>query len=112
MRELLYSAAKNYKHGKTLVDRGDIRGALSAYSEAISDLHAVKPQRMRDVLLAQVHLSRYQLASKANHKDAMNDLRFGYSYARTTQEPKVRELAESLWQAHLKETPELAIGND
>jgi len=78
----------------------------------VSDLHAVKPQRMRDVLLAQVHLSRYQIAVNSKHKDAMNDLRFGYSYARTTQEPKVRELAESLWQQHLKSQPGFVTNNE
>ncbi len=104
MRELLYSAAKNYKHGTSLAEKGNARAAMRAYSDAIKDLHAVKPQRMRDVLLAQVHLSRYQIALEVKDKNALKDLRFGYSYARTTQEPKVRELAEGLWKEHLRDS--------
>ena len=103
MRELLYNAAKHYKRGKALSDRGDVRGALVAYADALRDLQAVKPQRMRDVLLAQVHLSRYQVALAANTEDPLRDLRLGYSYARTTREPAVQELAEALWHEHLKQ---------
>ena len=103
MRELLYNAAKHYKRGKALSERGDVRGALVAYADALRDLQAVKPQRMRDVLLAQVHLSRYQVALEANTDDALRDLRFGYSYARTTREPAVQELAEALWHEYLRQ---------
>ena len=112
MRELLYSAGENYKRGKDLAERGNAKAALRAYSDAIKDLHAVKPQRMRDVLLAQVHLSRYQVALKNNDKRAIQDLRFGYSYARTTQEPKVRELAEQLWSEHLRGQIPVLAAND
>lgn len=107
MKELLYSAANHYKQGKTCAEQGDIKGAMRAYSDAISDLHAVKPQRMRDVLLAQVHLSRYQVALSTETKDALEDLRFGYSYARTTKEPQVRDLAESLWAEYLRGQPQI-----
>ncbi|MBS3968439.1 MAG: hypothetical protein KGZ60_14370 [Truepera sp.] len=99
MQELLYEAARHYKRGKALFERGDLRGALLAYSEALRDLHAVEPQRMRDVLLAQVYLSRYQVAIKVEPKTAGSDLRQGYAYARTTKEPMLRELAEQLWEA-------------
>lgn len=102
MRELLYNAAKHYKRGKALAERGDLRGAMVAYKDALRDLHAVKPQRMRNVLLAQVYLSRYQIAVALEPAAALRDLRVGYSYARTTKEPVVRELAESLWQTHLE----------
>lgn len=102
MQELLYEAARHYKRGKALAERGDLRGALAAYTEALRDLHAVQPQRMRDVLLAQVYLSRYQIALKAGVKGADSDLRQGYAYARTTKEPSVRRLAEQLWEAHLE----------
>ena len=101
MRELLYNAAKHYKRGVTLAERGDVRGALSAYADALRDLHAVQPQRMRDILLAQVHLSRYKVALSADPEDAAEDLRLGYSYARTTREPAVQEIAQQLWQEHL-----------
>lgn len=101
MRELLYNAARHFKRGKSLAERGDLRGAMVAYDDALVDLHAVKPQRMRDVLLAQVYLSRYQVARRLEPERAESDLRFGYSYARTTQEPSVRSLAERLWRERL-----------
>ncbi len=101
MRELLYNAADHFKSGKALAERGDVRGALRCFESALRDLHAVKPQRMRDVLLAYVHLSRYELAASLDPVLAESDLRLGYSYARTTGEPAVRKLAEDLWTAHL-----------
>ena len=101
MRELLYNAATHYKRGTRLAEDGDTRAALAAYAEAVADLHAVKPQRMRNVLLAQVHLSRYKVAISAGHKNALHDLRLGYSYARTTREPAVEALAQQLWSEHL-----------
>ncbi len=96
MREFLFSAARHFRRGKTLADRGDVRGAAVAYREALEDLHAVKPQRMRDVLLAQVYLSRAQIEAELDPERAASDFRLGYSYARTTQEPHVRELAERM----------------
>lgn len=105
MRELLYNAAKYYKKGRALADRGDVRGAMVEFEQALSDLHAVKPQRMRDVLLAQVYLSRFQIARDSDQEAAaLEDLRRGYSYARTTMEPVVRKLAEQLWEEHLQGT--------
>jgi hypothetical protein len=97
MRELLYEAAKHYRRGKALADRGDARGASVAFEDALRELLAVRPQRMRDVLLAQVYLSRHQLDLDAGQSPA--DLRLGYAYARTTAEPNVRALAERLWRA-------------
>jgi hypothetical protein len=98
MRELLYNAARHYKRAKALIERGDVRAALLALEEALRDLHAVKPQRMRDVLLAQVYLSRHQAALDVDPEGARADLQLGYSYARTTREPSVRMLAERLWR--------------
>ena len=95
MRELLYEAAKHYRRGKSLAERGDTRGAGVAFEEALRELQAVRPQRMRDVLLAQVYLSRHQLDPDA--AEAPSDLRLGYAYARTTAEPNVRAIAERLW---------------
>lgn len=103
MRELLYDAARHFKRGKALAERGDVRGAMAAYEDALRELHAVKPQRMRDVLLAQVYLSRFQAGRSIDSRRADSDLRVGYSYARTTQEPTVRLWAEQLWQARLQE---------
>ena len=104
MRELLYNAAKHYKRGKALAARGDSRGATVAFQDALRDLHAVRPQRMRDVLLAQVYLSRYQIARELDPDAAESDLRLGYSYARTTREPTVRQLAEELWRGRMAES--------
>lgn len=101
MRELLYEAAKHYRRGKALAERGDTNAAAVAFEEALRELQAVRPQRMRDVLLAQVYLSRHQLAP--NGRDAAADLRFGYAYARTTGEPNVRALAERLWRTAVAE---------
>lgn len=101
MRELLYNAAKHYKRGRALAERGDVRGAMVAYADALRDLHAVQPQRMRNVLLAQAYLSRYQIGADLDPDTAESDLRMGYSYARTTQEPTVRALAEELWRTHI-----------
>ncbi len=103
MRELLYDAARHFKRGKLLAERGDVRGAMAAYEDALRELHAVKPQRMRDVLLAQVYLSRYQAGRTIDTRRADSDLRAGYSYARTTLEPTVRQMAEQLWRARLQE---------
>src|SRR5690625_3725107 len=103
MRELLYDAARHYKRGKALAERGDLRGAMAAFEDALRELHAVKPQRMRDVLLAQVYLSRYQVGRGSDARRADSDLRVGYSYARTTHEPTVRLLAEQLWDERLQE---------
>lgn len=101
MRELLYKAASHFKEGRALAERGQLQAAVLAYGEAIRELHAVAPQRMRDVLLAQVHLSRYQVALELNPETALQDLRFGYSYARTARESAVEALAQKLWQEHL-----------
>jgi tetratricopeptide (TPR) repeat protein len=101
VRELLYEAANHYKRGRALAEEGDAEGALEAYAAALRDLHAVAPQRMRDVLLAQVHLSRYRVALQADPEGALEDLRLGYSYARTTRESAIESLAQQLWQAHL-----------
>jgi hypothetical protein len=105
MRELLYEAAKHYRHGKSLAERGDGRGAGVAFESALRELQAVRPQRMRDVLLAQVYLSRHQLNPRTHD---LSDLRLGYAYARTTAEPSVRALAEALWQAAIASGQHLA----
>lgn len=109
MQELLYDAARHFKRGKALAERGDARGAAVAYQDALRDLHAVRPQRMRDVLLAQVYLSRAQMTRVHDPLRAESDLRIGYSYARTTQEPHVRELAEALWRERLAPSGEVAL---
>jgi len=101
VRELLYNAGGHLRRGKALAEAGNRRDALRAYADALRDLHAVKPQRQRDALLAHVYLARYGLALDKRDKAAQHDLRVGYSYARTSAEPGVRGLAETLWQQYL-----------
>lgn len=101
MRELLYNAGGHLRRGRALAEAGNRREALQAYADALRDLHAVKPQRQRDVLLAHVYLARYGLAVDRGAQAALHDLRLGYSYARTSAEPGVRGIAETLWQQHL-----------
>ena len=103
MRELLYNAATHFKRGEALASQGDDSGAVDALSDALRDLHAVKPQRLRNALLSQVYLSRHQVAKRLGQASAESDLRMGYSYARTTREPAVRVLAETLWREYLAE---------
>ena len=103
MRELLYNAGGHLQRGRKLAAAGDRRGALAAYAEALSDLHAVRPQRQRDALLAHVYLARYKLAADRFDRAAQHDLRVGYAYARTGGEPGVRALAEELWEGFLAE---------
>ncbi len=101
MRELLYNAGGHLRRGRALAEAGNRREALQAYADALRDLHAVKPQRQRDVLLAHVYLARYSLSVDKSAQAALHDLRLGYSYARTSAEPGVRGIAETLWQRHL-----------
>jgi hypothetical protein len=42
------------------------------------------------------------VAKSVSSKEALEDLRLGYSYARTAREPSVQDLAEKLWQEHLR----------
>lgn len=98
MTGLLYEAAAHYRRGKELEAAGRRREALEAWQSALRDLHAVKPQRNRDVLLAQVYLACHLASRDEDPASALTSLRFGYSYARTTREPHVRILAEELWR--------------
>lgn len=98
MRGLLYEAAAHYRRGKELEAAGKRREAIDAWNAALKDLHAVQPQRNRDVLLAQVYLACHVASLDTDPEGALTSLRFGYSYARTTREPSVRLLAESLWR--------------
>lgn len=109
MRELLYNAGGHLQRGRKLAAAGDRRGASAAYAEALRDLHAVKPQRQRDALLAHVYLARHRLAADRFDRAAQHDLRVGYSYARTGGEPGVRALAEVLWDEHLAERAKRSV---
>lgn len=102
MREILYQAADHYTRGRTLAEQGNTAAALREWRQAARDLHAVMPQRMRDVLLAQVYLACYGVSKDTDPERAVADLRAGYSYARTTREPAVRLHAEELWREHLE----------
>ncbi len=98
MHDLLYEAAAHYRRGRGLEAEGKPREALAAWDAALKDLHAVRPQRMRDVLLAQVYLACHMACLELGHSESVTNLRYGYSYARTTREPTVRLLAEQLWR--------------
>lgn len=102
MRELLYRAADHFKRGQDLAAKGDAQAATEAYADALRDLHAVKPHRMRDVLLAQVYVSRATIEANVDPHRADTDFRMGYAYARTTAEPHVRELAERMRHERLR----------
>ena len=75
---------------------------MAAYEDDSAELHAVAAAHARRAL-AQVYLSRFQAGRSIDSRRADSDLRVGYSYARTTQEPTVRLWAEQLWQARLQE---------
>ena len=98
--ELILQATDNINEAKALAQQGDVHGSMSAYEEALKDLHAVQPSNERDVLLAQVYLARYENAEKFKLSPDISDLRYGYSYAKTTKNVKVRGLAEALWQSY------------
>lgn len=102
MTDILYEAAAHYKRGRELAAEGNMNAAIRAYQQALLDLHAVRPQRKRDVLLARVYLDSYTASFGIDPEGALRDLRAGYSYARTTREPSVRLLAEQLWAEHLQ----------
>lgn len=102
MTDILYDAAAHYKKGRELAAEGKVNAAIHAYQQALLDLHAVRPQRKRDVLLARVYLDCYTASYGIDPAGALRDLRAGYSYARTTREPSVRLLAEQLWTEYLE----------
>lgn len=102
MTELLYNAATHYRQGKELFEAGEVLAAIRAYQQALLDLHAVRPHRQRDVLLARVYLDCHAASREIDPDDSLRDLWAGYSYSRTTREPSVRLLAEQLWQSHLQ----------
>ncbi|HLR47427.1 MAG TPA: hypothetical protein VK092_09740 [Deinococcales bacterium] len=96
--KLLYGAAGHYRRGRELEADGHREEALQAWQAALRDLHAVAPQRMRDILLAQVYLACHIASRTDDPEGAATDLRLGYSYARTTRDTSVRQLAEDLWR--------------
>lgn len=96
--QLLYDAAAHYRRGRELEARGEKEGALAEWRAALRDLHAVAPQRMRDILLAQVYLACHVAGLEDDPEAAAVSLRLGYSYARTTRDASVRKLAEELWR--------------
>lgn len=97
---LMRQAMDNINEANALAQQGDVHGSMSAYEEALKDLHAVAPSSERDVLLAQVYLARYENADKFKLSPDVSDLRYGYSYAKTTKDVEARALAESLWQSY------------
>jgi len=98
--QLIRQATDNISEATALAQQGDIHGSMAAYDEALKDLHSVGPSNNRDVLLAQVYLAKYENASKFKLSPDVSDLRYGYSYAKTTKDVEARALAESLWKAY------------
>ena len=99
LKDLLISQAlDNINEANALAQQGDVHGSMSAFEEALKDLHSVGPSSERDVLLAKVYLGRYENATKFKLSPDVSDLRYGYSYAKTTKDVEARALAESLWQ--------------
>lgn len=101
LKDLLISEATDHiNEAKALAQQGDVHGSMSAYEEALKVLHTVSPGDERDLMLAQVYLSRYENASKFKLTPDASDLRYGYSYAKTTKDVEARALAEALWQSY------------
>ena len=97
---LMRQATDNINEANALAQQGDVHGSMSAYEEALKDLHAISPSTERDLLLAEVYLARYENASKFKLSADISDLRYGYSYAKTTKNVKARALAEALWKSY------------
>ena len=103
MQELFNKAEHALQQGHALADQGDIHGAITSFSQALKHLETIKPQRRRDQLLADVYLSRYQVSLNFSGPSAYSDLRWGYSYAKTSQDLFLRSKAEQLWQVFLQQ---------
>ncbi|MFC4426936.1 hypothetical protein [Deinococcus navajonensis] len=93
MRPAYLSAARALQLGREWAVEGDQRRALDAYSEALSLLRALPPERTRDVLLAHTHLAFYQTLVLGGG-DPQEHLHLGVSYARSTRDPLARAIAE------------------
>jgi hypothetical protein len=109
MRELLYNAARHYKRGKALARArrragrdGRLRGGAAGPARREAAAHARRAAR------AGVPVA-LPGGARGGPRGARADLQLGYSYARTTREPSVRQLAETLWRASaLRRPPETA----
>ena len=101
MEDLLRAAAQCLEDAERARGKRHYRDAYAAYQRALDTIHGMRPRRERDVLLARIYLDRFQIAKDPTSARAVSDLRFGYSYARSTGDPTVREVAEDLWREHV-----------
>lgn len=101
MEDLLRAAATCLEEAERARTKRHYRDAYQAYQRALDTVHGMRPRRERDVLLARIYLDRFQIAKDPTSARAVSDLRFGYSYARSTGDPTVREVAEDLWREHV-----------
>lgn len=101
MEDLLRAAAQCLEEAERARAKRFYRDAYAAYQRALDTIHGMRPRRERDVLLARIYLDRFQIAKDPTSPRAVSDLRFGYSYARSTGDSVVREVAEELWREHV-----------
>lgn len=101
MEDLIHIAARHLEDAEIAVKKRFFRDASASYQRALDIVHSMRPRRERDVLLARIYLDRFQMAKDPHSPRAQSDLRFGYSYARSTGDPMIRECAEDLWRDHV-----------
>jgi len=101
MQQLFEDAEKNFSEGQKKEASGNVRLSCDLYQKSIDDLRALRPSKARDSLLARVYLARYQASKNFRGPLAEKDLRYGYSYAKTSKVPEIQTLAEELWQQFL-----------
>lgn len=94
MRPAYLTAARALQLGREWAVEGEQYRALDAYSEALSLLRGLPPERTRDVLLAHTHLAFYQTLALRGGEDGQEHLHLGVSYARSTRDPLARAIAE------------------
>lgn len=101
MEDLLRTAARYLEEAELALQKRFFRDAAAAYQRALDMVHGMRPRRERDILLARIYLDRFKMAKDPRSARAQSDLRFGYSYARSTGDPLIREVAENLWREHV-----------
>jgi hypothetical protein len=94
MRSAYLTAARSLQLGRGWAVEGDQPRALEAYSDALSLLRTLPPERTRDVLLAHTHLAFYQTLALVGSPGGQTHLHLGVSYARSTRDPLARAIAE------------------
>jgi len=101
MQQLFKNAENNFIEGQKKQATGNLRLSCDYYQKSLDDLHALKPTKARDSLLAKVYLARYDASKDFRGPLAQKDLRYGYSYAKTCKVPEIQTLAEEYWHHYL-----------